>query len=340
MNKEFWKGKKIAITGGASFIASHTIEKLVELGARDVWAADDMSSGKKENVPDDVRMMYADLRVYEDALQATRDADIVLDFSSVHGGRGFVGTNHEVSISDNLVINTNVVKASVQNKVERIFFASSGCVYDTRRQMDETTDVRIPESWDNHDACIFADGMYGLSKAVHERVLRAYHKDNLINVATCRFFTVFGRRMKENHFILASIAKSFIKTDPFYVWGTGNEVRNFTPVQNTVQGLLLATEKSNGEVYNIGLEQRITINDALEKIWEVMEWRPKEIVYQPEKPVGIRNRVSDCTKARSELGWRPELSFEDGIRDTVRWYINTRGSREVKADLERKLTER
>jgi UDP-glucose 4-epimerase len=206
--------------------------------------------------------------------------------------------------------------------------------------MDEKQDIRIPESWDNHDASMYPDGMYGLSKAAHERVLRAYHNGGLIKAGICRFFTVFGRRMKENHFVLASIAKSFIRQDPFYVWGTGEEVRNFTPVQNTVQGFLLATEQANGEIYNIGLEQRITINYALDAIWNIMEWRPKDVIYQPDKPVGIRNRVSDCTKARTELGWNPTVSFEDGLKDTIDWYVSAHDEQSVAETLDERLTSR
>lgn len=340
MNPEFWKGKKVAITGGASFIASHTIKALEELGVKSMWTSDDLSSGKRENVPEYINLVEGDLRNYQFAEYVTHGADIVLDFSSVHGGRGFVGTNHEVAISDNFIINTNVLKAAAENKVERIFFASSGCIYDTRRQMNEFEDFKIPESWENHKTSMYPDGMYGLSKLVHEKVLQAYHNDGLIKVATCRFFTVFGRRMKENHFILASIAKSFIKQDPFYVWGTGQEVRNFTPVQNTVQGLLLATEQANGEIYNIGMEQRITIDNALETIWGLMGWRPKEVIHLPDKPVGIRNRVSSCNKARIELGWHPTVSFADGLRDTIDWYVSTHDEQEVRETLERKLTER
>lgn len=339
MNKEFWKGKRVAIAGGASFIASHTIEKLLETGAWP-WAIDDLSSGKRENIPNDVPFFEGDLRDLDVARDLIEGADIVLDFSSVHGGRGFVGTNHEVAISDNFIINTNVLKAAVEGKAERIFFASSGCIYDTRRQMDETQDIKIPESWEDHTTSMYPDGMYGLSKLVHEKVLQAYHKDGLIKTATCRFFTVFGRRMKENHFILASIAKSFIKTDPFYVWGTGEEVRNFTPVQNTVQGLLLATEQANGEIYNIGLEQRIIIDYALDLIWNIMNWKPKQVIHLPDKPVGIRNRVSDCTKARLELGWSPTVTFYDGLKDTIEWYVSTHDESEVRESLERKLTER
>ena len=341
-NPDFWRGKRVAVMGGASFIASHTIEKLIELGVEttNIRVVDDFSSGKSDNIPGGIHVIQGDLRHPSVAYNGAMGVDIVLDFASVHGGRGFVGTNHEVAISDNLAINTNIIRAAAENKVERIAFASSGCVYDIRRQMDESEWFRIPESWDNHDTSMYPDGMYGLSKAVHERVLRAYHKDGLIKAAICRFFTVFGPRMKENHFICASIAKSFIKTDPFYVWGTGEEIRNFTPVQNTVAGFLLATEQANGEIYNIGLETRISINFALEKIWEIMDWRPQKIIYQPDKPVGIRNRVSDCTKARKELGWRPLVSFEEGLKQTIDWYISTHDTNEVQKDLERKMTER
>jgi len=346
MNKEFWQGKKICITGGASFIASHTIEKLLELGPDWIYIADDFSSGKHENIPDNNKVFKGmwDLRSYEAAKLATEHADIVLDFSSVHGGRGFVGTNHDVAISDNLIINTNVLRAAVENGVERIAFSSSGCVYDVRMQMDEKILLYIDENWIDDKPYTYMlsapDGMYGMTKLVHEKVLGAYHRDGKIKTAICRFFTVFGPRMRESHFILASIAKSFIRTDPFYVWGTGTEVRNFTPVQNIVQGFLLATEQANGEAYNIGLEEKITIDNALDLIWDLMKWRPKEIIHQPDKPVGIRNRVSDCTKARTELDWKPEVTFEQCLQETIDWYVSTHNVDDVKANLERQLTER
>lgn len=260
MNKEFWRGKRVSICGGGSFIASHVIEELLRLDVARIDIMDDWSSGKSENIHyvNHITFVHSgDLRDYKWAKYATAKVDIVLDLASVHGGRGFVGTNHDVAISDNLIINTNVLRAAVENHVERIAFASSGCVYDTFDQMDENYDFKIveddyisPDAWEISNP----DGMYGLTKAVHEKVLGAYHRDGLIKTAICRFFTVFGPRMKENHFVLASIAKSFIKTDPYFVWGeNGNEVRNFTPVQNTVEGFLLATEKANGEAYNIGL---------------------------------------------------------------------------------------
>lgn len=349
MNHNFWKGKKVALMGGASFIASHVIEELIKLGVEDMWIADDLSSGKLNNIPENMpvsKWSYPngiakfDLRNYDACLEVTQNADIVLDFASVHGGRGFVGGNNDVPISDNFIINTNILKAAAENGCKQISFCSSGCAYDIRRQMDDRQIFYIPESWDDHNSSMYPDGMYGLTKAAHERTLRAYHRAGKINVAICRFFTVFGPRMKENHFILASIAKTFVKTDPFYVWGTGTEVRNFTPVWNTVQGFLLATEKANGEIYNVGLEQRITINYALEKIWEYMGWRPKEVIYQPDKPVGIRNRVSDCTKIRRELGWNPTVTFEEGLQETIKWYTSTHVIESVDENLENLLVSR
>ena len=337
----YFQDKKVVIAGGCSFIASHTIEKLLTLGVKEIIAVDDLSSGAISNLPKDKRvsLQIGNLRNYDVAKDRIK-GDVCLDFSSIHGGRGFVGTNHEVAISDNFVLNTNVLRAAVANGVQRIAFSSSACAYDVRRQMDETQEFRIPESWDNHDASLFPDGMYGLSKAVHERVLRAYQKDGLIETSICRFFTVFGPRMKENHFICATIAKAFARTDPFYVWGSPDVIRNFTPVQNTRDGFLLAAATGNGEIYNIGLEDRITIGYAVARIFELMDWFPNDLIYQPDKPVGIRNRVADCTKAKTELGWQPTVTFEQGLADTIDWYISTHKQDDVRRDLEKLLVSR
>jgi len=341
----WWRNKRVCITGGASFIASHLVERLLEIGVKDLLLIDDLSSGSIENLPETVRrhVIVGNLLDYDFALEAISmfGADVLLNLASYHGGRGITGfTSNDVMMANNFILDTNILKAAVNSKVEHYFFSSSACIYDIRHQNNQHLDFRIEENWETGYTALYPDGMYGLSKVVAERVFRSCYRDGLINGAIGRFFTVMGMRMKQSHFICASIAKSFIKTDPFYVWGSGDIVRNFTPVQNIVDGILLATEKGGGEFYNFGLERRITIDYALEKVWEYMGWRPNKIVYQLDMPVGIKNRVADCTKARIELGWSNKVDFEQSLQETIDWFVTCHTVKQVEESLEHDLVSR
>lgn len=328
----------VAVAGGASFIASHLIDKL-KSEVKYVWAIDDLSSGKKNNIPD-IELREGDLRDYKFTKKALKGADVVFDLSSYHGGRGVSNSSHDVELTNNFILNTNVLRAAVDVGAKEYYFSSSACAYDIRKQMDYDEDFKIPETWDLHHSPMYPDGMYGLSKLTHEKTTAAYFRNNLIGGNIFRFFVVMGERMRESHFICASIAKSFIKQDPFYVWGTGKEIRNFTHVDDIVNGMLTVMDKgANGEIYNIGIERRITINEALETIWKTMEWRPKEIIYQPDKPVGVVNRVADASKIKA-LGWEQKVSFENAIQRTVEWYVKNHTENEVRANLEYRMYNR
>jgi nucleoside-diphosphate-sugar epimerase len=147
--------------------------------------------------------------------------------------------------------------------------------------------------------------------------------------------------MNESHAIAAFIAKTMVQQDPFEIWGNPEreQIRNWTFVDDNVAGALLAAEYLDRGAINIGIEERYRPSDALLYIWSVMGWRPKNLNWRSDKPTGPRNRVADATKLKS-LGWKPSVTFEDGLRKTIDWYVRTHNVEDLKRDLERKLTER
>jgi nucleoside-diphosphate-sugar epimerase len=222
--------------------------------------------------------------------------------------------------------------------VEKVVYASSGCVYPNHLQADPDEVLYLTE--DLVGPPYEADNMYGWAKLMGEMTLRAYHEDHGLGSASCRYFTVYGERGVENHAVLAMIARAFIGQDPFLVWGTGQQVRNWTYVGDIVRGTILAAERiEDGTAVNLGTMERTRVIDAVREVLRYTG-HEAEIALQPEMPTGPYNRVADNSLARELLGWEPEVAFIDGLHRTADWYFRTHDREQVGADLARLLTER
>jgi nucleoside-diphosphate-sugar epimerase len=158
--------------------------------------------------------------------------------------------------------------------------------------------------------------------------------------ASCRYFTVYGERGVENHAVMAMIARAFVGQDPFVVWGTGEQVRNWTYVGDIVQGTILAAEKIDDDTaVNLGTMERTRVIDAAREVLRYTGHQA-EIELHPEMPTGPYNRVADNSLARELLGWEPEVAFVDGLHHTIDWYFSTKDRDQVRASLAHLLTER
>jgi nucleoside-diphosphate-sugar epimerase len=349
-----WKRKYVLVTGGASFIGSHLVDKLQSLGAT-VRVADDFSSGKLEN-------LEYPLKEKEDGIWATKnlvvhqgnlkdktfvklmvqDADVVFHLAALHGGRGYIDT-HPAQCCTNMTIDQLVFEEAYKAGVEKICFASSACVYPSYLQDSTGSNYLLKE--DDADPFVrdkaFADLEYGWAKLMGEMALKAYHKQYGMKTSSVRIFTAYGPRENETHAIIALIAKAFVKMDPFEIWGTGEQDRNFTYVSDIVDALVLAAEKINdGTSVNAGRDDRITINEASELTFEITGWKPSNIKYDLSKPQGVASRAADLTRARKVLGFMPKVSYKEGFKRTIEWYFTNKTREDVKTKLNNLLMER
>jgi UDP-glucose 4-epimerase len=174
-----------------------------------------------------------------------------------------------------------------------------------------------------------------------EMALNAYHKQYSLKTSAVRIFTAYGPRENETHAIIALIAKAFVEMDPYVIWGTGTQDRNFTYVQDIVDARILASEKiENGSPINAGRDDRLTLNAAAEIVFDIINWRPKKVYHDLSKPQGVASRAADLTRARSIFNWEPKISYREGFRKTIEWYLANKDRRKVKSELERLLSER
>lgn len=345
MNKQNnfnWKNKRVLITGGASFISSHLLEVLVKRNPKSIVLVDDLSSGKKENIKDfldlkSVEFIEGDLRDQKITQKSLKGVDVVFHLAADHGGRGYVDL-HQAGPAANNFLSGLIFWEAKKAGVEKIVYASSGCVYPNYIQKDPTKEIYLTEEMVGPP--FDPDNEYGWEKLTSERVLRAYHKDWGMKTASCRYFTVFGPRGKEDHAIIAFIARAFIDQNPFEVWGNGEQIRNWTYVEDIAEGTVLTAEKINdGSAVNLGTMERTRVIDA---VLEVLKYTNKhlEIKLRPDMPTGPFNRVADNSFAKKLLGWEPKVSFFEGLHRTIDWYFSSKNRAEVSKILNKQLTER
>jgi len=336
-----WNNRRVLVTGGASFIGSHLVDQLVERGAL-IRVVDDLSSGRIENIKhhvDDARaeFVHADLRDPGVAQRVVDSIEVVFHLAAVHGGRGFVDL-HQAECASNLALDGILFLACAKAGVERVVYASSGCVYPNFLQNDPDEILYLTE--DQVTPPYDADNLYGWAKLMAELTLQAYSKEWGMKTASCRYFTVYGERGVENHAVIAMIGRAFLGQDPFAVWGTGEQVRNWTYVGDIVRGTILAAERINdGTAVNLGTMERVRVIDAVHEILRYTGHKAR-IELHPEMPTGPYNRVADNSLAKELLDWEPQVKFIDGLHRTIDWYFSTKDRDYVETIFERMLTER
>jgi nucleoside-diphosphate-sugar epimerase len=317
------------------------VDALVERGAQ-VRIVDDLTSGRRSNIEQHlqngrVTFIEADLREPGVTRAAMRGIDIVFHLAADHGGRGYVDL-HQAGPASNLFLDGLVFWEALKEGVEKVVYASSGCVYPNYMQSDPSKEVYLRE--EDVKAPHDADNMYGWAKLMAEMTLQAYHREYKLGAASCRYFTVYGPRGVENHAVIAMIARAFVGQNPFEVWGDGTQIRNWTYVDDIVSGTILAAEKiKDGAAVNLGTMERVRVIDAAEMVLNFTGHKA-EIRLRPDMPTGPANRVADNKLARKLLDWEPKTNFRDGLRKTTDWYFASKQKEQVRGVLEKMLTAR
>lgn len=336
-----WRGKKVLVTGGASFIGSHLVDALVARGAS-VRVVDNLSSGRLDNIRSHVDAGAVDfhegnLNDQQVTARAVQGIEVVFHLAADHGGRGYVDL-HQTACATNLMLDGIVFAACRAAGVEKVVYASSGCVYPNHLQTDPGQILYLTE--DMVGPPYDADNMYGWAKLMAEMTLRAYTEETGMKSANCRYFTVYGERGHENHAVIAMIARAFVRQHPYVVWGTGEQIRNWTHVSDIVSGTILAAEKiDDGSAVNLGTRERTRVIDAAREVLRYTK-HDAEIELHPEMPTGPLNRVADNALARMLLGWEPQVKFMDGLHRTIDWYFAEKDRDAIASTLDVRLTER
>lgn len=326
-----FKNKRLAITG-AAFIGYHLIKKLLSENPKSIKAINltDKHFKKLKKISGNIQLIKCDLRESEKTIKVLEGVDVLFHLAAAHGGRGYVELNDGLTAS-NFLLDGSVFSAAVKNSIEKVFFASSGCVYPNFMQRDLKKKLYLKEEMVGppYDA----DNMYGWAKLMGEMTLKAYFKKYGLKSAVGRYFTVYGPEASESHAVMATIAKTFIKQDPFQIWGDGKQIRNWTYVSDIVEGTLLVTKNvSDASAVNLGTMEKTRVIDMARMVWDLTGYKPSKINYL-DKLVGPLNRICDNNHAKKRLGWKPKYGINVGLKETVGWYYKNKDLNNLKKNL-------
>ncbi len=316
---DFWKSKRVLVTGGAGFLGSHLVEKLKKRGCKNIF----IPLIEKYDLID----IEAIKRLYLDAVP-----DIVIHLAAVVGGIGANRANPGKFFYDNIMMGTQMMEQGRQFGIEKFVALGTICCY------PKFTPVPFKEEdlWNGYPE--ETNAPYGLAKKMLLVQSQAYRQQYGFNSIFLMPVNIYGPgdnfNPESSHVIPAIIKKCFDAqtkglspkgTVPeITVWGTGKPTREFLYVDDAAEGILLATEKYNkSDPINLGAGFEISIKNLAELIAELTDFKGK-IIWDKSKPDGQPRRCLDTSRAEKEFGFKAKTLFDEGLRKTIQWYRNTR----------------
>ena len=302
------------VTGGAGFIGSHIVERLVKDGHK-VRVIDNFSSGKMENISqfiDDIELIKADIRDFEIVKKATKDIDFVLHQAALRSVPKSLFNPYEFN-AVNIDGTLNLLKASKESGIKRFVFASSSSIYgDTDKFPEKEEDVPKLVS------------PYALTKLAGEYYCRVFSRNFDLETLSLRYFNVFGPRQAlddEYAVVVPKFISCMLKDEPPPVHGTGKQSRDFTFVDNVVEANILAATASQikCEVINIANGKDNSVLDLVKVLNKIMKKDIKPIFAAP-RPADVFRTLADISKARKLLNFNPKIGFKEGIGLSVEWF--------------------
>ena len=261
-----------------------------------------------------------DLRRFSNCLKATQGVDWVFNLASDMGGMGYISKVAADLMSDNFLINLNLLKASLKNNVSRYFFPSSACIYPKNLQL-KTSHIGLKEN-DAYPAD--PDTFYGWEKLLSEKLCEAYAKDYGLDIRIARYHNIYGPygtydggREKAP----AALCRKIIKAPnpgKIEIWGDGKQTRSFCYIDDCVEGTLLLMQSSYHKPMNIGSDQLTSINHLTDLIIDISGKKISKF-YKKNAPQGVRGRNADISNAKKILNWEPKVPLKDGLSATYHW---------------------
>jgi len=310
--------KKIVITGAGGFIGSHLAREFFKQD-HFVRVVDIKWDGYIEE-PYYSEKLTLDLRDKENCFKATKGINHVYNLAANMGGIGFITEVGAEVMYDNVLINANMLQASVENKVKRFIFSSSACIYPTYRQTDPNVTALKEE--DGHPAD--PDNFYGWEKLYTEKMCEAFKKDYGLDIRIVRYHNIYGPegtykggREKSPAAICRKVVEA---SNPGFIeiWGDGKQTRSFCYIDDCLRGTIMLMESDYEEPLNIGSDRLVTI-DELADITIKISGKKIEKRYNTSAPQGVRGRNADLTLVKKVLGWEPKVSLEEGLEKTYKW---------------------
>ncbi len=305
----FWQDKRILVTGGAGFLGSHVVDQLKQKGVQ------------QENIRIP-RSRDADLRRWDDCVDAVSGIDLIIHLAARVGGIGYNMGHPAELFYDNLMMGVQLVEAARQAGVGKCVLIGTVCAY------PKFTPVPFSEDaiWDGYPE--ETNAPYGLAKKmllVQSQAYRQQYGFNSIYLLPVNLYGPGDNFNPDSSHVIPALIKKFVEAerdghDVVEVWGTGKASREFLYVDDAARGILLAAEQYNEPApVNLGAHQEISIKDLVTLIADLTGFSGS-IHWDTGKPDGQPRRCLDVSRAEKAFGFRAEVGFEQGLRETIAWY--------------------
>ena len=317
--------KKILVVGAGGFIGGHLIKRLLSNGNK-IVASDIKPKEYWFQDFDEVENHYEmDMKDISNCRKVTQGIDYVFNMACNMGGMGFI-ENNKAECMQSVLINTNLLIACKEKKVQRYFFSSSACAYNTKKQEDVFIDgLKEEDAYPANPE----DG-YGWEKLFSERMCRHFQEDYGLEVRVARYHNIYGPfgtydggREKAPAALCRKVIQSKKENkDIIDVWGDGEQTRTFLYVDECVEGTLRLFESNHSDPINIGSDEQVSINQMIGIIENISETNKLNKNYQLDKPKGVRGRSSNNDLVKKVLNWSYQMSLKDGLMKTYDWIEN------------------
>jgi len=310
---------KALVTGGAGFIGSHIVDRLLIHGL-EVTVVDNLSTGQLKNIvynenQQNFHSIKGDIRDLDLIRRIVKEVDIVFHEAaliSVVSSFKDPLTTHDVNVTGTL----NLLKTCLNSGVKRFIFASSASIY------GETETLPMKENMVPGPI-----SPYAVSKLAAEYYAKLFYKVYGLETVCLRYFNVYGPRQRYGHYsgVIPIFINRLLSNEPPIIYGNGEQKRDFVNVQDIVDANMLALRSKNavGHVFNIGTGKATSVNQLAKIVLQIFGKKDLQPVHTDPRPGDTKEgSYADISKARRVLGYDPKISLEDGIIKLVEWYRN------------------
>ena len=313
---------KFLVAGAGGFIGGHLTNHLNSLGY-EVVCADIKPKEFWFQINEKNKNLSLDLKEYENCLEVSKNVDYVFNMACNMGGMGFI-ENNKAECMLSVLINTNLLRACLVNKIKKYFFSSSACVYNASKQKD----VFIPGLKETDAYPADPEDGYGWEKLFSERMCRHFNEDFGLDVRIVRYHNIFGPlgtfdggREKAPAALCRKIIQAKLKKQNIIdVWGDGEQTRSFLFIDDCISGTMKVFNSNYPDVFNIGSEEQVSINQMVDMIGDIADHKVEK-KYDLSKPKGVRGRSSDNSLVNSKLNWSPSFTLKLGLEKTYKWIL-------------------
>jgi len=311
---------KVLVTGGAGFIGSHLVDRLLNDGF-EVRVLDDVSTGRMENLVHhenrkDFDFVKGDVRNPELVKKAVTGVDVVFHEAALISVTRSVenpALTNEINVAGTL----NMLKASSDAGVKRFIHASSSSVYGEIETLPKREDLTTQPI-----------SPYAVSKLAAENYVKVFSEVYGLETVSLRYFNVYGPRQTIGPYsgVITIFINRLMNNQPPIIFGDGEQTRDFTNVQDVVEANMLAmkNKSATGEVFNVATGEPTTINHLAKLLLQIMDRTSLKPVYEKPRPGDIRQSYADVSKARKMLGYEPKTVLREGLEKLVEWCASFR----------------